>query len=115
MWHAMQNSTTILRFVAAQTFDRVEGCRAADIVMGRTDAICKLLTYVRDKFDLDYLFQKLIGDIGLPEPEEQEEGTVQFPGKTQSREKKEWVDESNFFSLSHFEKTHILNFAYACC
>lgn len=65
LWQAMQNSCAILRFIASQTFERVEGCRAADIVMGRTEPICRLLKYLRDKFDLDYMYQQLIGDIGI--------------------------------------------------
>jgi hypothetical protein len=30
--------------------------------MGRTEAIIKLLQFVRAKFDLDYMYKRLIGD-----------------------------------------------------
>jgi hypothetical protein len=35
---------------------------STDIVMGNVSAICRLLKFLRDKFDLDYLFSTLIGD-----------------------------------------------------
>jgi hypothetical protein len=30
--------------------------------MGRTEAIVKLLQFIRAKFDLDYMYKRLIGD-----------------------------------------------------
>jgi hypothetical protein len=69
LWHCMQNATLILRFLAQQTFERVEGCRATDIVMGRVEAIVKLLQFIRRKFDLDYMYQCLIGEEGEEVPE----------------------------------------------
>jgi hypothetical protein len=63
IWHAMQNATAILAFVASQTFQKVEGIRAVDIVTGNVTAISKLLFYLREKFDLDYLFVKTLGTL----------------------------------------------------
>lgn len=63
IWHAMQNASAILNFVAAQTFEKVDGVRAVDIVTGNVTAISRLLFYLRAKFDLDYLFSQTLGDL----------------------------------------------------
>jgi hypothetical protein len=36
-----------------------------DIVTGRTEKVCALLEYVRDKFDLDFLFIKAVNEQEL--------------------------------------------------
>jgi hypothetical protein len=63
IWHAMQNASAILSFVASQTFEKVDGVRAVDIVTGNVSAISRLLFYLREKFDLDYLFAKTLGTL----------------------------------------------------
>lgn len=63
IWHAMQNASAILNFVTSQTFEKVDGVRAVDIVTGNVTAICRLLFYLRAKFDLDYLFSQTLGDL----------------------------------------------------
>jgi hypothetical protein len=68
MWHAMQNASAVLRFLSSHTFEKPEGCRASDIVMGNATAVCRLLKFLRDKFDLDYLFSTLVGDDSVAPP-----------------------------------------------
>lgn len=63
VWHAMQNATAILNFTTSQTFEKVDGVRAVDIVTGNVTAISRLLFYLRAKFDLDYLFSQTLGDL----------------------------------------------------
>ena len=63
IWHAMQNASAILNFIASQTFQKVEGVRSVDIVTGNVNAITRLLFYLREKFDLDYLFAQTLGDL----------------------------------------------------
>lgn len=62
MWHAMQNASMMLRYLSSQTFEKIDGVRAADIVLGNVGATCRLLSYLRDKFDLDFMFKGLLGD-----------------------------------------------------
>jgi len=97
LWHCMQNATLILRFLAQQTFEKVQ-CRAtgmlykfinsknnyghSDIVMGNLDAIVRLLTFIRNKFDLDYMFKKLIAEAYLTPEDilfEETEEVIQVP------------------------------------
>ena len=59
LWHCMQNAALILRFTTQQTFEKVD-CTAPDIVLGDVDSISRLLVYLREKFDLDYLFLKVL-------------------------------------------------------
>lgn len=61
MWHAMQNASLLLRYISSQTFEKVEGVRAADVVLGNSAQIARLLAYLRDKFDLDFMFKGLLG------------------------------------------------------
>jgi hypothetical protein len=61
MWHAMQNASLMLRYLSSQTFEKVDGVRAADIVLGNVNASCRFLSYLRDKFDLDFMFKGLLG------------------------------------------------------
>eukprot|EP01103_Thecamoeba_quadrilineata_P011343 TRINITY_DN2687_c0_g1_i1.p1 TRINITY_DN2687_c0_g1~~TRINITY_DN2687_c0_g1_i1.p1 ORF type:complete len:1007 (+),score=188.05 TRINITY_DN2687_c0_g1_i1:223-3021(+) len=60
LWHYMQNDALILRFLSLQTFEKFEGCTATDIVMGREEQIANLVKYIRDKFDLNFLFMKIL-------------------------------------------------------
>jgi hypothetical protein len=68
IWHAMQNASAILSFVASQTFEKVDGVRAVDIVTGNVSAVAKLLFYLRSKFDLEYLFAQTLGEISSSFP-----------------------------------------------
>lgn len=63
IWHAMQNASAILGFVASQTFEKVDGVRSVDIVTGNVASVSKLLFYLRAKFDLEYLFAQTLGQM----------------------------------------------------
>ena len=90
----MQNCSRALQFLTATTCEQLNVCTARgmiffqffslrcvtqqnktphtlDIVSTKADKICALLEYIRDKFDLDFLFTKVVseqqGDIELEE------------------------------------------------
>jgi hypothetical protein len=91
LWHCMQNAALILRFLAQQTFEKVQ-CRATDIVMGNLDAVVRLLTFIRNKFDLDYMFKKLIAEAYLTPDDvffEETEEVIQVPDEDISHLKEE--------------------------
>jgi hypothetical protein len=56
----MQNATTVINYLAAQTLEKFADCTPGDIVHGRESCIVLLLVYIRGKFDLDYLFRSLV-------------------------------------------------------
>lgn len=60
--HCMQNATVIQNYIVQQTFNKFDDCSAQDIVQGDTNRICKLLYFLRDRFDLDYLFFKMMNE-----------------------------------------------------
>eukprot|EP01104_Vermistella_antarctica_P019543 TRINITY_DN76_c5_g1_i1.p1 TRINITY_DN76_c5_g1~~TRINITY_DN76_c5_g1_i1.p1 ORF type:complete len:342 (-),score=85.58 TRINITY_DN76_c5_g1_i1:79-1104(-) len=65
LWKCMQNASLVIRFISAQTFEQVRVCSASDIVAGNTPRIVSLLQLLRDKYDLEHLFEKLLqGDDG---------------------------------------------------
>ena len=67
LWHYMQNSSILLNYIELHTFHKFEECTAQDIVLGDTNRISSLLKYLRDKFDLDYLFISMMNqDIEDP-------------------------------------------------
>jgi hypothetical protein len=68
----MQNASLVLRFLSSLTFENVafftargngykpQNLTFPDIVTLRTECIVSLLEYIRDKFDMDYLYMKLV-------------------------------------------------------
>ena len=62
LWHYMQNSSIILEYISLRTFQKFEECTAQDIVLGDTNRICILLKFLRDKFDLDFLFISMMNE-----------------------------------------------------
>lgn len=66
----MHNATTVLRFLSAQTYEPVLGCTAQDIVMGHVSEIMALVKYIRDKFDLEFLYQNLLASDTLADSSE---------------------------------------------
>ena len=61
LWHCMQNASLILRFIYQQTFVELD-CKSQEIVLCRIDALVKLLRFLRDKFDVDYLFLTVLNE-----------------------------------------------------
>ena len=61
LWHCMQNASLVLRFIYEQTFVELE-CTAQEIVLGRIEPIVELLKFLREKFDVDYLFLKVLNE-----------------------------------------------------
>lgn len=63
LWHCMQNASLVLRFLAENTFSQTDHlCKAQDIVLGSSEPVSLLLKFLRDKFDLDYLFFKALNE-----------------------------------------------------
>eukprot|EP01105_Mastigella_eilhardi_P018073 TRINITY_DN4176_c0_g1_i1.p1 TRINITY_DN4176_c0_g1~~TRINITY_DN4176_c0_g1_i1.p1 ORF type:complete len:1337 (-),score=484.54 TRINITY_DN4176_c0_g1_i1:40-3669(-) len=62
LWQYMQNASFFINRLSQHTFDNISCCNAQDIVMGNADNIFKLLVFLRDKFDLDFLFLKLLNE-----------------------------------------------------
>ncbi|KAL6073520.1 Transgelin-3 [Balamuthia mandrillaris] len=62
LWQYMNNASAVLRFITSITFEVVTVCKARDIVSKNTTAIIALLQILRDKFDLDFLFQKILSE-----------------------------------------------------
>jgi Phosphatidylinositol 3- and 4-kinase/Phosphoinositide 3-kinase family, accessory domain (PIK domain)/Phosphoinositide 3-kinase C2/Calponin homology (CH) domain/RhoGEF domain len=60
--HLMQNASLVLRFLYAQTFVQFSACSGADIIHGRMFPLEQLLLFVRDNFDLEYLFTRALRD-----------------------------------------------------
>ena len=56
----MQNSSLVLRFLQVETLQRLPGCSGADIIQGNLLPLERLLSYIRDQFDLEYLFLKTL-------------------------------------------------------
>eukprot|EP00339_Tiarina_fusa_P001689 CAMPEP_0116999016 /NCGR_PEP_ID=MMETSP0472-20121206/1886_1 /TAXON_ID=693140 ORGANISM="Tiarina fusus, Strain LIS" /NCGR_SAMPLE_ID=MMETSP0472 /ASSEMBLY_ACC=CAM_ASM_000603 /LENGTH=550 /DNA_ID=CAMNT_0004698343 /DNA_START=38 /DNA_END=1686 /DNA_ORIENTATION=+ len=61
LWHCMQNASLVLRFIYQQTFVELD-CKAQEIVLGRVESIQYLLRFLRDKFDVDYLFLTVLNE-----------------------------------------------------
>jgi len=55
LWHCMQNASLVLRFLYQQTFEELD-INSQDIILGNISSISRLLSYLRDKFDMEYLF-----------------------------------------------------------
>eukprot|EP01087_Luapelamoeba_hula_P022944 TRINITY_DN8355_c0_g1_i1.p1 TRINITY_DN8355_c0_g1~~TRINITY_DN8355_c0_g1_i1.p1 ORF type:complete len:1335 (-),score=374.38 TRINITY_DN8355_c0_g1_i1:61-4065(-) len=64
LWQYIANASTALRFLTSATFEVVQGCNARDVVSGRASSIQWLLSYLRDKFDLEFLFIKILTEQG---------------------------------------------------
>jgi len=69
LWQYIENAQTALRLLASHTFEYFEECSARDIVSGNTASVVKLLQHLRDKFDLEYLFNKIMEGEEENEPE----------------------------------------------
>lgn len=67
LWHRMQNAFLICNFLTQQTFHQFENCTAQDIVLGDVNRISSLLSFLRDKFDLEFLFIKMMNE-GVEDP-----------------------------------------------
>jgi hypothetical protein len=58
LWHAMQNASLVLRAVEKHTNGAaVSGCSARDIVQGERSGLLALLRFLRERYDMAYLFQ----------------------------------------------------------
>ena len=57
LWHCMTNAAFILKFIHQQTGEVCPNCRAIEITMSRFSALISLLSFVRSKFDRDFVFK----------------------------------------------------------
>lgn len=79
LWQYINNVTVALRVLAGHTFELVPGCTARDIVNGNVKNVMVLMNYLRDKFDLEFLFNKVMGeDIDDDEMDSIESDTLQW-------------------------------------
>eukprot|EP01105_Mastigella_eilhardi_P004580 TRINITY_DN1611_c0_g1_i1.p1 TRINITY_DN1611_c0_g1~~TRINITY_DN1611_c0_g1_i1.p1 ORF type:complete len:1342 (-),score=426.01 TRINITY_DN1611_c0_g1_i1:75-3509(-) len=62
LWQYMQNASVLVSSVTQRTFARLDCCSAQDVVTGNADNIFKLLSLLRDKYDVDYYFDKLLNE-----------------------------------------------------
>jgi len=65
MWQYLLNAAEVFRLLLKQAvfFDE---CVARDIAAGNVRALIKFVAFLRDKFDMDYLFQKILdADLSL--------------------------------------------------
>eukprot|EP01105_Mastigella_eilhardi_P026482 TRINITY_DN7709_c0_g1_i1.p1 TRINITY_DN7709_c0_g1~~TRINITY_DN7709_c0_g1_i1.p1 ORF type:complete len:494 (-),score=118.79 TRINITY_DN7709_c0_g1_i1:22-1503(-) len=56
----MQNAALFITALSSQMLEAVTCCSAQDIVTGNAETIGKLLALLREKYDLDFLYQKLV-------------------------------------------------------
>ena len=101
---SMQNATTVMNYLAAQTLEKFGDCTPADIVHGRENCIVLLLVYIRGKFDLDYLFRSLMSGESsslVPEIEEELEEDEPELSPASSSEKLHTFTPSKFLCLLH--------------
>ncbi|KAH3759829.1 rho guanine nucleotide exchange factor 17 [Pelomyxa schiedti] len=64
LWQCMQNALFLIKFVSELNFSKITFCTPHDIVQGNTEKIKALLQYLREKYDLEYLFQSVLKDLG---------------------------------------------------
>ncbi|KAH3755911.1 transgelin [Pelomyxa schiedti] len=62
LWQCMQNASLVMRIIEQHTFCEITCCTAQDVVMGNTENIMHLLELLRDKYDMEYLFFKLLNE-----------------------------------------------------
>jgi len=82
IWQCMHNVVAVLRFIEGAMFERLEGCGAHDIVLGNVPALVTLLRTLRDKYDNNYAYERLLRDLAAEEEaaeEEEEEETRSQP------------------------------------
>eukprot|EP01119_Soliformovum_irregulare_P017268 TRINITY_DN5104_c0_g1_i5.p1 TRINITY_DN5104_c0_g1~~TRINITY_DN5104_c0_g1_i5.p1 ORF type:complete len:1305 (+),score=612.96 TRINITY_DN5104_c0_g1_i5:333-3917(+) len=73
LWQCLQNAQLIIRFLVAQLCQPVKECSPQDIVTGNPEALVNLVTFIRDKFDLTFLFFKIADEGSVEQDEESDE------------------------------------------
>eukprot|EP00727_Mastigamoeba_balamuthi_P011834 m51a1_g7273 putative domain containing protein (1060) ;mRNA; f:224433-229299 len=92
MWSAMQNACLLFRIVMQSTFSSLDCCTPQDIVLGNGRRVASLVAYLRERFDLDYAFMRLLNDgedkmITLEEASECDESSAGSPEQRGLRSK----------------------------
>eukprot|EP01102_Stenamoeba_stenopodia_P002074 TRINITY_DN1183_c0_g1_i3.p1 TRINITY_DN1183_c0_g1~~TRINITY_DN1183_c0_g1_i3.p1 ORF type:complete len:972 (-),score=248.68 TRINITY_DN1183_c0_g1_i3:126-3041(-) len=88
LWHYIVNASSALRFLSTQACCKIECCTAQDIVMGRSEKVAQLLKFIRDKYDLEYLFMSELKKDGDLQFNDQELRTYGFKQLRHRRKKK---------------------------
>jgi hypothetical protein len=89
VWHFMVNASLALRFLSTQACCKVVCCSSQDIVMGREDKITALISFIRDRYDLEYLFMKELkkdGDVQFDDNELRTFGFKQLGNRGSARD-----------------------------
>eukprot|EP01117_Protostelium_nocturnum_P004932 TRINITY_DN1787_c0_g1_i1.p1 TRINITY_DN1787_c0_g1~~TRINITY_DN1787_c0_g1_i1.p1 ORF type:complete len:1092 (+),score=516.84 TRINITY_DN1787_c0_g1_i1:87-3362(+) len=65
LWDCMRNARQALKFLSYQTLEGFKGCNSRDIVSGNVNSLTNLIEYLREKFDVDFLFQQIVNNISV--------------------------------------------------
>lgn len=55
-----ENAVALFKTIEQKSFQQVPGCTPQDVFEGNTPAVCELLNYLRNKFDLDYHYKMYV-------------------------------------------------------
>ncbi|KAH3763547.1 RhoGEF domain [Pelomyxa schiedti] len=66
LWERQQASELALSLIEQHTLSKVECCSAVDIISGNSQNVAKLFSLLRDKYDLDYLYFKVLNERSQP-------------------------------------------------